>query len=312
MEYVNLANAYIFVNRPDQADATLRQAEARHVDPAATDDIFYLVAFLRHDSAAMNSISSRLLKKEGYEDQILNFESDSAAYNGHLVKARELSEAAIDSAEHAGEKELAGGYAAESALREALDGNANLAKRQARRALSMSDGSQVKAVAAIAFAVAGDAAQAARIAADLNQRYPKDTAVQFNYLPVIRTSAALPKDPQSALQAIAPAERYELGWMGNNLDFNGYPAYFRAVALLANQQAALAAAEFQKIIDHPGVVLNEPIGALARLELGRSYAMSGDTEKAKAAYQDFLSMWKDADSDIPVYQQARLEYTKLR
>ncbi len=312
MQYVNLANAYTFINQPDQAEAAIRQAQSRHVDSAATDDILYLVAYLRHDMATMDNIASRLLKKPGYEDQILNFESDSAAYTGHLVKARELSEAAIASAEHAGEKELAAGYAAESALRDALAGNAAVAKPQARRTLSMSDGSQVKAVAAIALALAGEAAQAERLAADLNHRFPQDTAVQFNYLPVIHCATALPKDPERALHAIAPAERHELGWMGNNLDFNGYPVYWRAEALLANHQAALAAAEFQKIIDHPGVVLNEPIGAFARLGLAQSYAMSGDTEKAKAAYQDFLSLWKDADAATPAYQKAKLEYAKLQ
>ena len=312
MQYVNLANAYTFIDRPDEAESALRQAESRHVDSAATDDILYLVAFLRHDPATMDNIASRLLKKPGYEDQILNFESDSAAYAGHLAKGRELSEAAVASAEHAGEKELAAGYAAESALRDALTGNAKVAKLQASRALSMSDGSQVEAVAAIALALAGQATQAERVAADLSKRFPEDTAVQFNYLPAIYSATVLPKDPVKALQGIAPAERCDLGWMGNNLDFNGYPIYFRAEPLLANHQGALAAAEFQKIIDHPGVVLNEPIGALARLGLGRSYAMSGDTAKAKVTYQEFLSLWKDADSSVPVYQQAKIEYAKLQ
>ena len=312
MQYVNLANAYTFINRPDQTEAALRDAEARHVNPAAIDDILYCAAFLRHDAGAMDNIASRLLKQPNYEDQILNFESDSAAYTGHLGQGRELSEAAIASAEHEGEKELAAGYAAESALRDALAGNSEIAKLQARRALSMSDVSQVEAVAAIALALAGEAAQSEQVAADLSKRFPLNTAVQFNYLPVIKTAAVLSKDATKALQAIAPAQRYELGWMGNNLDFNGYPVYFRAEALLATHQGAVAAAEFQKIIDHPGVVLNEPIAALARLGLGRSYAMSGDREKAKNAYQDFLSLWKNADPDTPIYKQAKAEYANLR
>ena len=154
-----------------------------------------------------------MLKQPNYEDQILNFELDSAAYTGHLAKGRELSEAAIAAAEHADEKELAAGYAAESALRDALAGNAQIAKFQARRALSMSDASQAEAVAAITLALAGEAAQAERVAAELNKRFPQDTAVQFNYLPVIHAAAALPKDAAKALHAIAPGQRYELaGW----------------------------------------------------------------------------------------------------
>lgn len=312
MQYVNLANAYTLVNRPDQAEVALRDAEARHVNLVAVDDIRYSVAFLRHDTSAMDGIASRLLKKPNYADQILNFESDGAAYTGHLGKARELSEAAIASAEHEGEIELAAGYAAESALRDALAGDTQTAKQQARRALSMSDVSQVEAVAAIALALAGEAEQSERVAADLTKRFPLDTAVQFDYLPVIHTAAVLSRDAAKALHAIAPAQRYELGWMGNNLDFNGYPVYFRAEALLANHQGAAAGTEFQKIIDHPGVVLNEPIAALAWLGLGRSFAMSGDTEKAKAAYQDFLSLWKEADPDTPIYEQAKAEYANLR
>ena len=317
MQYVNLANAYTFIDRLDQTEAALRDAEARHVNPVAIDDILYYLAFLRHDAAAMDKIASRLLKQPNYEDQILNFESDSAAYTGHLAKGRELSEAAIAAAEHADEKELAAGYAAESALRDALAGNAQIAKFQARRALSMSDASQAEAVAAITLALAGEAAQAERVAAELNKRFPQDTAVQFNYLPVIHAAAALPKDAAKALHAIAPGQRYELGWMGNNLDFNGYPVYFRAEALLANHQATAAAAEFQKIIDHPGVVLNEPIAALAYLGLARAYALDAQSgpayrEKARTAYQNFLSLWKDADPHIPIYEQAKAEYTKLQ
>ena len=310
--YVNIANTYLFLNRPSEAEASIREAQAQHIDPVANHVILYVAAFLRHDAAGMDREKSSLMGKPGYEDQVLNFESDGAAYEGHLVKARELSERAADSAQHAEEKEVAASYIAESALRDALVGIFGPAKQEAEAAVARSNGSEVEAMAAIAFALAGDSAETERLSADLNKRFPQNTIVQFNYLPVIETAAALHGNPAKALQVISPAEQYELGFIGNGADFNGYPVYFRGEAFLANHQGTLAAAEFRKILDHPGVVVNEPIGALAYLGLGRAYALSGDTAKAKAEYQEFLSLWKDADPDIPIYKQAKTEYAVFK
>jgi tetratricopeptide (TPR) repeat protein len=312
MEYVNLASAYMFLNRPDEAEAAIRDAQARHLDSPADHVILFVAAFLRHDSAAMDHEKSRLMREPGYEDQVLSFESDGAAYVGQFRKARELSGSAADSAQRADEKEVAASYVAESALRDALVGNFEPAKQQAKAALARSNGSEVEAMAAIAFALAGESAEAERLGADLNKRFPEDTIVQLNYLPLVRTATALHGDSAKALQVIAPAERYELGFIGNGADFNGYPVYFRAQALLASHQGEAAAAAFQKVIDHPGVVLNEPISVLANLGLGRAYALSGDTAKARAAYQKFLNLWKDADPDIPIYKQAKTEYAALK
>jgi hypothetical protein len=163
----------------------------------------------------------------------------------------------------------------------------------------------------MSFALTGDFKEAEKISEDLNKRFPEDTIVQSNFLPVIRTASLLQKNPSQAIAAIAPAQPFELGFVGNGASFNGYPVYFRGEALLANHQGAKAAAAFQEILDHPGVILNEPIGALAHLELARAYVMSEEPVKAEAAYKDFLSLWKNADPDIPVYRQAQAEYKQL-
>jgi len=168
---------------------------------------------------------------------------------------------------------------------------------------------------ALARAYAGDAGQAQALADDLGKRFPEDTVVQFNYLPTLRAKLALlHSKPQEALVILGAASPYELGLPA--IDFhnwpNLYPVYVRGEAYLAAHQGSEAAAEFQKILDHRGIVLNEPIGALAHLGLGRAFALQGDNGKSRAAYQEFLTLWKDADPDIPIFKQAKAEYAKLR
>ena len=183
------------------------------------------------------------------------------------------------------------------------------AKQQAQAALALSTGRGVEATSAIALGLAGDAPQSTRLAADLAKRFPEDTILQFDYLPMIHAVAALQSgSANKALEALVPAAPYELGWTGLNL----YPVYLRGQAYLAAHQGSAAAAEFQKILDHAYVVQNGPIGALAHLGLARAYVLSGDTVKAKSAYQDFLGLWKDADPDIPILKQAKAEYAKLQ
>jgi hypothetical protein len=228
-----------------------------------------------------------------------------------------LTERAADSAKRADEKETAAGYHAEAALREALVGDVtgakNFAQQQAQAALALSNGKDVDAVSAIALALAGDSSQATRLAADLAQRFPDDTIVQFNYLPTIRAAGALQSgNPVRAIEALAPAAPYELGAPAQSFTFALYPVYLRGLAYLGTHQSSSAAGEFQKILDHYGVVGNEPISSLAHLGLARAYALSGDTTKAKIAYQDFLALWKDADPDLPILKQAQAEYAKLK
>ena len=214
------------------------------------------------------------------------------------------------------EKETAANYEADAALREALFGNVTEARQRAAAGLNLSSGRDVQFGAALALSVAGDAARAEKLADELAARFPEDTIVQFNYLPTIRGQLALGRnDFSKAVEALQAASPYELGSFALTTNFNFislYPVFVRGEAYLFAHQGSEAAAEFQKILDHHGIVVNEPIGALAHLQLGRAYAMQGETVKAKAAYQDFLTLWKDADPDIPIYKQAKAEYAKLQ
>ena len=252
--------------------------------------------------------------KAGDEDLLLALEADTAAYFGHLGKAREFLRQAADSAGRAGEKETAAGYYAVSALREALFGNADKAGQLAILAKGRASGRDMDYGLALALAYAGDEGQAQALADDLGKRFPEDTILQFNYLPTLRAKLALLRsNSQQALDSLQAAAPYELGLPAYSFYNwpNLYPVYARGEAYLAAHQGNEAAAEFQKILDHRGIVLNEPIGALARLQLARAYAMQGDGAKARAAYQDFLTLWKDADPDIPILKEAKAEFAKL-
>ncbi len=239
---------------------------------------------------------------------LLGGEADTAAYSGRLAKARELSRRAVTSAERAEEKENAAGNEAEAALREALFGNAAEARQRAAAALGLSTGRDVQRYTALALAFAREADRAQALADDLAKRFPEDTVVQFNYLPTIHAQLAFSRnDVSKAIETLRAAVPYELG-QGGGL----YPVYVRGEAYLAAHQGSEAAAEFQKILDQRGVVGNEPIGALAHLGLARAYSMQGDPAKARSAYQDFLTLWSDADPDIPILVAAKTEYAKLK
>jgi len=246
---------------------------------------------------------------------VLDFETDTAAYSGRIGKARELSHRAVALAERREDKEIAAAYEAKAAVREAVFENVAAAQQRAAAALALSTGRDVQYGAALALALAGDAVRAQALADDLAERFPEDTIVQFNYLPTIHAQLALERDDSSkALEALQAAAPYELGSPGS-ATFNFvslYPAYVRGGVYLSRRQGSEAAAEFQKILDWPGVVIDEPIGALSHLQLARACALTGDTAKARAAYQDFLTLWKDADPDISVLKQAKSEYAKLQ
>jgi eukaryotic-like serine/threonine-protein kinase len=311
--YGDLLDSYLQLNRLDEAKTIAQQAQAHNLDSSQLYLYLYLVNFLQHDAAGMERQAAGLMGKPAIEDQVLYFESDTAAYGGQFAEARELTRRAAESAQRADEKETAADYDAEAAVREAVVGNATLAKPQAQAALALSNGRDVEAMSAIALALAGDSTQAMRLADDLGKRFPEDTIVQVNYLPMIHAAAALRgNDPGKAIEVLAATAPYELGVTTQNLNFLLYAIYMRGEAYLAMRQGAAAAAEFQKIIDHPGLVVNEPIGALAHLQLGRAYATAGDSAKAKAAYKDFLTLWKDADPEIPILKEAKAEYAKLQ
>jgi len=308
-----LVTAYTFLDRLDEAEAMAHQAQAHGADSSSIHTNLYQIDFLKHDSAGMDQEAAAVLGKQGYEDDLLYLESDTAAYAGQFARARKLTRSAAESAQRADTKEAAAAYEAEAAVREALVGNAALAKQQAHAALALSKGRDVQAMSTVALTLAGDSRQAMRPANDLAARFPNDTLVQFNYLPLIHACAALQSgNSAKALEALAPAAPYELGVIMGSADFTLYPIYLRGEAFLAAHQGTEAAVEFQKILHHPGIAVNEPIGALAHLGLGRAYALSGNTAKAKASYQDFLALWKDADPDVPIYRQAKAEYAKLQ
>jgi eukaryotic-like serine/threonine-protein kinase len=315
IDYSNLVTEYINLNRLQEAKATAREAESHHLDSPGLHLQLYVVAFLEYDLGGMErEVAAVLLGKPGYEDVVLHFQSDTAAYSGRLAKADELTQQAISSAQRADEKELAAVYLAEDALRVALVGNLADAKRKANAALAASQSKSVQIIAASALGLAGDVTWATRLADDLAKRYPEDTMVQSNSLPLIRAEIALRggssiKRASQAIDALALAKQYEMG--ANSLIALG-PVYVRGQAYLAAHQGQAAAEEFEKILCHPGLIRNQIIGALAHLQLGRAYVVSGDTAKACIAYQDFLTLWKDADPNIPILKQAKAEYAKLQ
>ena len=314
--YGNLAQGYIGVNRLDEAKATAQEAQSHNLDSYNIHLALYIADFMQRDAAGMEREAAGFMGKPGYEDAMLYYQSDTATHAGQFDKARELTRRASDSAQRADEKETAAGYQAEGALREAIVGNPGLAKQQAQAAVALSNGKDVQAIAAIALGLAGDSKEASRLGDDLAKRFPRDTIVQSIYLPMIRGAAAIggngSKDFDKAIAALAAAVPYELGNPTQTLNFACYPIYLRGMAYLAGKQGGAAATEFQKIIGHPGAVLNEPIGALAHLGLARAYALSGDSAKARSAYQDFFALWNNADPDVPVLKEAKAEYGKLQ
>jgi DNA-binding winged helix-turn-helix (wHTH) protein len=312
--YRSVAAAYLYLNRVEEAEATCKEARARGLDSRLAP-VLYGIAFYRADTSEMARQAASAAGNGQGEELRLALEADTAAYFGHLRKAREFLRQAADSAGRTGEKETAAGYYAVSALREALFGNADRARQQAILAKGRASGRDMDYGVALALAYMGDAGQAQALADDLGKRFPEDTVIRFNYLPTLRAKLELlHSNPQQALAILGAASPYELGLP--SLSYynwpNLYPVYVRGEAYLAAHRGSEAAAEFQKILDHRGIVLNEPIGALAHLQLGRAYAIQGDTAKSRAAYQEFLTLWKDADLDIPILREAKAEYAKLQ
>ena len=277
----------------------------------------YYVAFLRADRAGMDREVALAKGKPGAEDWLTHLESLVSARSGRLQQGRAASRRAVELAQQAGRRERAALFATGVAMWEALSGNAPAAKRSAAEALELSTGRDVQYAAAVALARAGDVARAEALANDLDRRFPEDTSVRFTYLPTLRALVSLngnPVNPRRAIEQLETATRYELAVPG--LPFNAFfgglhPVYVRGEAYLAARQGAEAAAEFQKVIDHRGIVGPDPVGALARLQLGRAFALAGDKTKAAAAYRDFLALWKEADRDVPIFREAQAEYARL-
>jgi tetratricopeptide (TPR) repeat protein/class 3 adenylate cyclase len=310
--YVSLMYCDQYLDRYDQAKAAAEQSRAKKLNSPWYPLILYVVDFLQNDLAGMAKQAAETQGIPGVEDQMFFVESETAADHGQFGQARELTRRAADSARRAQEKETAAEYQGHNSVREGLVGLMDLAKEDAQSALATIKGKHGEGFSAIAFALAGDVANANRAIDDLTKRFPQNTVVQTRYLPMARSALALNSgNAQAAIEALSPAAPYELGHTNEDFTFALYPIYFRGQAYLAAKNWAGAAAEFQKILDHPGIVGNEPIGALAHLGIARAHSLSGNAAKAKSAYEDFFALWKNADSDVPLLIQAKAEYAKL-
>ncbi len=333
--YLCLGLAYTSLNRLDEAEAVYKRAEERKMENEILFQNRYQLAFLKGDAVEMAQLVSVAIGKPGYEDLLLAAQADTEGWYGKLKNAHELTGRAMDSARHNDAKESAAAYQAAAALREVEAGNREQARAEANAALKLAPNRDVRAIAALALARAGDTAGAEKLAAELDKTFPLDTRAQRYWLPTIRAAVTLGRqDPNRAIELLKVASTVELSAPTNVAIFL-CPAYLRGEAYLMLHDGNRAAAEFHKFIDHRGVVVNFPWGALARLGLARTYALEAGVgagglvpaqgaptrgaptpqdalAKARAAYQDFLMLWKDADPDVPVLKEAKAEYAKLQ
>jgi len=312
INYINLGGTYLSLNRLEEAKASFEQALVRKADSGYLRQFMYYLAFLRGDSAQMEQQLAWGAGRPGDEDPLLSAQSDTEAYYGRMNKARDFSRRAVDSGLRADSKEAAASWQVNAALREAELGNIPSAKREATAALALSPGRGVKVFAALTLARAGDGLRARALVEELEKDYPTNVLLKFYWLPTIYAAIELSKGSSSqALADLEVAVPYELGEADAFLNYL-YPAYVRGLAYLQSDNGTAAVAEFQKLLDHKGTVLNFVTGSLAHLQIGRAYALSGDTAKAKASYEDFFALWRDADPDIPILKQAKAEYARLR
>jgi len=313
--YSNLGLDDLALGRLDQAQEVLYQAAEQKVDGTVLRLTKYQLAFLRQDAAGMAAQMAWVAHKPG-EGLFLSSQSDTEAFYGRLRKAREISRRAAEASAASDMPEAAAIWEASAALRESDFGHRDLARRGAETALTHATGKQLWALAALTFARAGDAPRAQALAQKLQQDYPADTLLRSYWLPVIRASIELNRGASSkALELLQDAAPYDLADpfpVSSSPLGNMYSVYLRGEAYLQAHQGKEAAAEFQKILDHPGLVLNGPIAALAQAQLACASAISGDPAKARAQYEAFFTLWKNADTDIPIFLAARSEYAKLK
>ena len=311
--YENLGAIYLALNRLDEAKTNFDQALARKLDSGGLRSMMFYLAFLRGDPAQMKEQLAWGAGKPGDEDPLLSAQSDTEAFYGRLNKARDFTRRAVDSAIRSDNREAAALWQVNAALREAEFGEAAVAKQDVTEALALAPGRNVKVFAALALARIGETARAEGLVRGLEKSYPTNTVLKLYRLPSIKAALELKKGNSSqALVLLEVALPYEPGEPSPSPLGTLYPAYLRGHAFLLGHNGAAAAAEFQKLLDHPGIALNFPLGVLAHLQMARAFVTTGDTAKAKGAYKDFLTLWKDADPDIPILKQAKAEYAKLR
>ena len=314
--YINKAMNQLYLNRLDDAVQTLRRATERSVkSPEWFLWVWYFVAFLKGDDDELREMATAARNNPFLEDIISHLEALALARSGRLHDARRMSAASVEIAQRSGRRERAGLFEAARAVWEAFYGNGEAARQSAADALALGRGREVDYAAAFALALSGDLTQARALAEDLTREFPDDTSVQFMYLPTLRALFSLSAhDASAAIHALQTASRYDLalGGVGFIGRFGGlYPIYVRGMAYLAARRPAEAAGEFQRILDHRSIVLVDPMDAMARLQLARALALSGDALKAKSAYDDLFTVGKNADPDIPLLSDARAEYARL-
>jgi tetratricopeptide (TPR) repeat protein len=301
--------ASILAGRLEEAKSTFDEAQRRKFDAWDLHEERVLLAFLQNDEPAMQEQWSWAAGKP-FADRFLFGRSKVEAYHGHIRESRRLKEQAVKLDNKSDAFEPAFRYGVQ-ALEEAEVGNLAQAQRATVKALTSAQNRDTQLLLALAFARAGEIGQAQKLADALSQQAPLDTVIQNYSLPAIRAAMKLyVNDPATAVEILRPAVQYDLAYPSSFNDL--YPAYLRGLAYLQMSEGRQAAAEFQKLLDHPGMVGRDVIGALARLQLARAQKMMGDQALARKSYEDFLTLWKDADSDIPIYQQAKAEYARLR
>jgi eukaryotic-like serine/threonine-protein kinase len=311
--YANLVAAYINLNRLREARLAIEQSRARKLEPVSGYLYLYIIDFLEGNTSGMQADLAWATGKSGIEDIFLNMQSDTETYSGHLREAWAFSQRAVEAARGTGKSETAAIYWANAALREAEVGSSARALETADSALALAPFRDVKTLAALALARAGFANRAMNLANDLAKANPSNTILNDYWLPTIRAATELDLNhPAQAIEILQRTAPYELGAPSPLEPGTLYPVYVRGQAYLRLHRGSSAVSEFQKLPDHPGCVMNFPLGALAHLELGRAYALEGDNAKSRVAYQRFLTLWKDADPDIPILIAAKAEYTKLK
>jgi len=313
--YTNLVQIYTFLGRLDDAKSAYQQAVALNINHPGLHAGLYEIAFLQGDTEEMERQVAWASGRVGAEDFLSSTQSDTEAYYGNLHKARELSRRAVESVVRNDQRETAALWQMNAALREVEFGEATAARKAMAAGLALASNRDTQILSALILARTGDSTRAKSIADDLSRRFPLDTLLNGYWLPTIRAAIEIQqKNPARAIELLQAALPYELGLPNPQFEVGGllYPVYIRGQAYLEVHHGREAAAEFQKILEHGSITQNGPIGVLARLGLARAYAISNDRTKARAGYQDFLGLWKNADPEIPILREAKLQYAKLQ
>jgi tetratricopeptide (TPR) repeat protein len=314
--YAGLGFQYLHLGRTSEVRDTLERAANRKLENPVLSELRFYLAFLQNDYAGMQREFTSARGQRGAEDVLAHGQALVLAYSGHIQQAEVMWRRAVSLAQRAGDRETAGMYESAAAVCEAHLGNAAAANQHALAALKLSKGRDVEYAAALALELSGDSSSAYALTEDLEKRFPEDTSVQFSYIPTLHALLALDrKEPLQSLEDLQSALPYDLAFPGTAFfaKFGAlYSVYVRGQAYLAAQRGVEAAAEFQRILDHRSLVLADPVGVVAHLQLGRALVSSGDSSGAKRSYQKFLALWKDADPGIPILGKAKTEYARLR